>query len=181
MKKILCLFVFCGIIFCGLASAASELAKHDANRVTTIIAVADGTGEIRNVRVNSDGYLILTGTLSASIVFPTDYFKAGELIGNSSFTVVLGRVNNMITTGVDVSTLSATSISARIGRRKIMVQASIGNSGKVFIRESNSAIIANGTELSAGQSWWDENYTGAVYLQASGAGSQNVRIQEIYK
>jgi len=127
-------------------------------------------------------------TVSAAIInwlsaypLPSEQIQQLKNIWISSGSINVSRVGSMSSTGVNVSTSAASQVSAKSSRRAILIEASVENSGKVFLCENNANITTNGVELSSGQSWVDENYTGVLYLQASGIENQNVRVQEIYE
>ena len=45
-----------------LGSAADERAKRDVNYIPTMVALDEATGEIRNIKVSGDGYMVITTT-----------------------------------------------------------------------------------------------------------------------
>jgi len=84
MKKIFSIIVL--ITALGLDSYCfAENAKMDSNAFPTLILV-DDNGIIRRAKCDENGRILSSGSLSIANL-PTDYFKQGDLIGNTTFTV----------------------------------------------------------------------------------------------
>ena len=86
MKKVIIgLFIATGLVF-----GANERAKWDRNQVTTMLGVDATSGEIRLVKTSSDGFLIISGTVSADVAFPSDLLKDNGWVHiiNSTMSVV---------------------------------------------------------------------------------------------